>query len=72
MPQRDVKVLFVKYGGRITAKGFEWQMVAKHVAAGIYRVTLERGEKADAEIEADPNLPKYERDIMAISEAVRG
>ena len=72
MPQRDVKALLVKYGGRITAKGFEWTMTAKHVAAGIYRVTLERGEKADAEIEADPNLPRYETDIQRISEAVRG
>lgn len=68
----EVRALIVKNNGRIEIKGFQWDIKSKSIGPGIYRVTLERGERTAQNAVNDPMLPSFEKDILAFSEAIRG
>lgn len=43
---RDVlRAMLLKHDGCFTAQGHIWNIVSKHLAAGVYRVTAERKHK---------------------------
>lgn len=72
MNRKDLKIIMTKYEGQLQVKGYSWDIVAKHLAAGVYRVTLKRGERTSIAVEEDSALPTFERDALMLSEALRG
>lgn len=71
MDRATLKPILMKHEGRIDAKGFSWDIATKVIGAGLYRVTLKRGERVVV-VEEQSDLPRYEKDCLQLSEALRG
>jgi len=64
-------MVLTKYEGRLDAKGYSWDIKSKVLGGGIYLVSLKRGERVVV-VEEESDLPRFERDILLLSEALRG
>ena len=71
MSMADLRLILTKHQGRLDAKGYTWQFVTKKLGAGIYLVSLKRGERVVV-VEEQSDLPRFEKDIIQLSEALRG
>jgi len=40
MPRKELKEILLSTGGWIMACGYMWDIVSKHIGAGVYRVSL--------------------------------